>query len=59
MNSGIFLQKSVVFNIQMCLCAAIGFAAMYYYATYKVPDTYTASATMYVYNGNPNIINYQ
>lgn len=41
------------------LCAVIGFAGMYYYYDHRTVDTYTASATMYVSNGNPNAINYQ
>ena len=41
------------------LCAAIGFTGMYYYYDTRTVDTYTASATMYVFNGNPNVINYQ
>ena len=41
------------------LCAAIGFGAMYYKAAYRTTDTYTAKGTMYVYNGNPNLVNYQ
>ena len=41
------------------LCAGIGFAGMYYYTAYYQRDTYTASATLYVLNGNPNLVNYQ
>ena len=41
------------------LAAAVGFAAMYYYTETRTTDTYTASGTMYVYNGNPNLVNYQ
>ena len=41
------------------LCAVIGFAGMYTYYDRRTVDTYTASATMYVSNGNPNAINYQ
>ena len=41
------------------LCAAIGFSAMYWYTIRHTVDTYTATATMYVYNGNPNLVNYQ
>lgn len=40
------------------LCAIIGFAGMFTYATITAVDTYTASATLYVYNGNPNVVNY-
>lgn len=43
----------------MLLCAAIGGGGMYLYVVKKVPDTYTAFATFYVYNSNPNLINYQ
>ena len=41
------------------ICAVIGFAGMYYYTQYYQADTYTAYATMYVYNANPNLVNYQ
>ena len=41
------------------ICAAIGFGGLYWYTAYKLPNTYTASGTMYVYNGNPNLVNYQ
>ena len=41
------------------ICAAIGFGGMYWRAVRNHVDTYTAKATMYVYNGNPNVINYQ
>ena len=41
------------------LCGVIGFAGMYWYTNTHTSDTYTASGSMYVYNGNPNVINYQ
>lgn len=41
------------------ICAAIGFGAMYYYVKNVQKDAFAASATMYVYNGNPNVVNYQ
>lgn len=41
------------------ICAGIGFGGMYYYTRYYLPDTYTAYATMYVLNMNPNLVNYQ
>ena len=41
------------------LCAIIGFAGLYWYTLRNQRDTYTARATMYVYNNNPNLINYQ
>ena len=41
------------------LFAGLGFAAMYFKTNYKAVDTYTASGTMYVYNVNPNMVNYQ
>ena len=41
------------------ILAVIGFAGYYGYVKYRLPDTYTASGTMYVYNGNPNLVNYQ
>ena len=40
------------------LCAAIGFGYMYWSTSRNQVDTYTASGTMYVYNGNPNLVNY-
>ncbi len=43
----------------MIICAIIGFGGMYYYTQYYKTDTYTAYATMYVINGNPNLVNYQ
>lgn len=43
----------------MVLCAIIGFAAIYWRFSSRQQVTYTASGTMYVYNGNPNMINYQ
>ena len=41
------------------LLAGLGFAGMYFRTNYNAVDTYTASGTMYVYNLNPNLINYQ
>lgn len=41
------------------ICAGIGFAGMYGYTRFYKKDTYTAYATMYVLNGNPNVVNYQ
>ena len=43
----------------LIVCAVIGFIGMYYYTQYYLSDTYTAFATMYVINGNPNLVNYQ
>lgn len=40
------------------LCAAIGFGFMFWQAGKNKVETYTASGTMYVYNGNPNLVNY-
>lgn len=57
------LKKLAVFLLKRCwiiiLCAAIGFAGLYCYTRYYQNDTYTAYATMYVLNGNPNLVNYQ
>ena len=39
--------------------AVIGFGILYYQTAYRMPNTYTASGTMYVYNANPNTLNYQ
>ena len=43
----------------LVICAAVGFGGMYWRSTTSWVDTYTASGTMYVYNGNPNMVNYQ
>ena len=60
-RGGIDLVKLALFILKRCwlvvLCAAIGFGYMYWRST-KAPDTYTASGTMYIYNANPNLINY-
>ena len=57
------LVKLIVYVLKrvwlVILCAAIGFGAFYWLASSKQVDTYTASGTMYVYNGNPNLVNYQ
>ena len=57
------LVKLAIYVLKRCwliiLCAAIGFGAMYYRANSRRVDTYTAFGTMYVYNGNPNMVNYQ
>ena len=57
------IKKLVFYILKRCwliiLCAAIGFAGMYGYNAYFKKDTYTASATVYVLNGNPNVVNYQ
>ena len=51
---GIFLLKWVWLII---LCAAVGFGYMYRRAS-RGANTFTASGTMYVYNANPNLVNY-
>ena len=43
----------------LILCAVIGFGVRYWNTTHRMPTTYTASGTMYVYNSNPNLVNYQ
>ena len=57
------LIKLIMYVMKRCwlliLCAALGFGAMYIYTTRFTPDTYTASGTMYVNNGNPNMEQYQ
>ena len=57
------LKKMIIYVLKRCwliiLCAAIGFAGMYWYGAYCQKDTYTAYATVYVLNGNPNVVNYQ
>ena len=56
------LVKLVMYMLKRCwlliLCAAIGFGGMYWYSMRQKVDTYTASGTMYVYNANPNLVNY-
>lgn len=66
MESGtrrINIKKLVFYILKRCwliiLCAAIGFAGMYWYTAYYQQDKYTAYATVYVLNGNPNVVNYQ
>lgn len=66
MESGahqINIKKLAIYLLKRCwliiLCAAIGFAGMYWYNTNYKQDTYTAYATVYVLNGNPNVVNYQ
>lgn len=41
------------------LLGVFGFILMYYNTAYRQTDMYSASATMYIYNGNPNVVNYQ
>lgn len=57
------LVKLIVFYLKriwiIIACAVIGFAALYCRTKYFQPDTYTSRGTMYVYNGNPNAVNYQ
>ena len=55
-NLTIYLLKRIWLVI---LAGIIGFAGMYYYTVHYTVDTYTAFGTMYVYNGNPNLVNYQ
>ena len=54
--------KLMFFILKRCwviiICAEIGFGVMYWRAAFKTQDTYTASGIMYVYNVNPNMINY-
>ena len=54
--------KLLFYMLKRCwviiLCAAIGFGYMYWHTAYRTKDTYTASGTMYVYNANPNLVNY-
>ena len=57
------LGKLVAYLIKrswiIILCAIIGFTGMYWFSSRYQTDTYTASATVYVLNGNPNLVNYQ
>ena len=66
MNNNVFridLFKLIRFALKrvwvLILCAAIGFGLRYWQTTHRMPTTYTASGTMYVYNSNPNLVNYQ
>ena len=43
----------------LVLCAELGFAGMYFYSTRMLPETYTASGTIYVNNGSANLVDYQ
>ena len=43
----------------LIICGAIGFGGLYWYTAYYKEDTFSAYATMYVLNGNPNLVNYQ
>ena len=56
------LVKLLKYILKHCwliiLCGAIGFGYMYWSASKNRVDTYTASGTMYVYNANPNLVNY-
>lgn len=40
----------------LVLCAEIGFGALYMYMTRRMPETYTATGTMYVSSYNPEYI---
>lgn len=55
------LVKLAVYILKRCwlviLCGAIGFGFMYWRSS-KAVDAYTAAGTMYVYNVNPNLVNY-
>lgn len=57
------LKKLIIYLLKRCwliiLSAIIGFAGMYWYTAYYQEDSYTASASVYVLNGNPNVVNYQ
>ena len=57
------ITKLIIFILKRCwliiLCAELGFGAMYIRTSRFMQDTYTASGTMYVNNGNPNMEQYQ
>lgn len=57
------IAKLIRFVLKKCwlivLCAELGFGAMYIRTTRFMSDTYTASGTMYVNNGNPSMEQYQ
>ena len=40
----------------LVLCAELGFGAFYMYMTRRMPETYTATGTMYVSSYNPEYI---
>ncbi len=48
------LKKIWIILLAGLVCGAAGTA----YSVFFVKDSYTAVATMYVYNGNPNVVNY-
>ena len=60
-RTSINLVKLAVYMLKriwlVILCAAIGYGYMYMQAK-KMPNTYTASGTMFVTNSNPNLVNY-
>ena len=62
-GASIDLVKLALYILKRCwlliLCGLIGFGVMYWNTAYRQADTYTASGTMYVVNGNPNLVNYQ
>ncbi len=51
-----YLLKRIWFPV---LLAAFAFSFIYWRTAYHTPKRYTASGTMYVYNANPNLVNYQ
>ena len=57
------LVKLTRFLLKNCwliiIFALIGFFSLYGYTRFYLKDTYTTYATMYVLNGNPNLVNYQ
>ena len=60
-SASIDLVMLTIYLLRRCwliiLCASVGFCFMYG-RSLQVGDTYTASGTMYVYNANPNLLNY-
>ena len=57
------LRKLLIYILKriwlVILFTGIGYGLMYYRTSYHVVPTYSASGTMYVYNSNPNLVNYQ
>ena len=57
------LRKLIKYTLKhiwiLIVCGFIGLSIMYYHVAYRLPDTFTSYGTMYVYNSNPNLINYQ
>lgn len=62
-SNGIDFVKLALYILKrawfVVFCAEIGFGAVYLHTTRELPETYTATGTMYVNNANPNMTEYQ